>query len=35
MNGTSFDPQHPEIGYAKFSEAKAAWTALFPAVAIA
>jgi uncharacterized protein len=35
MNGTSFDPQNPEIGYAKFSGAKAAWSALFPAVAIA
>jgi Patatin-like phospholipase len=29
-NGQTFDPQHPEIGYATFSEAKAAWQALFP-----
>ncbi len=28
-NGHSFDPQHPENGYALFSEAKAAWRALF------
>jgi hypothetical protein len=31
-NGTTFDPQKPEIGYASFSEALAAWTALFPIV---
>jgi hypothetical protein len=30
MRGGTFDPQNPEIGYAKFSEAKAAWRALFP-----
>ncbi|HLY45973.1 MAG TPA: patatin-like phospholipase family protein [Stellaceae bacterium] len=30
MSGGAFDPQHPEIGYAKFSEAKAAWRVLFP-----
>jgi hypothetical protein len=30
MNGAAFDPQHPEIGYATFSEASAAWRALFP-----
>jgi hypothetical protein len=35
MNGTSFDPQNPEIGYAKFSEAKASWRVLFSAVAVA
>ena len=29
-SGQAFDPQHPEIGYATFSEAKAAWQALFP-----
>jgi hypothetical protein len=28
-NGTTFDPLNPEIGYAKFSEAKAAWRQLF------
>jgi hypothetical protein len=32
MNGTKFDPHNPEIGYAKFSEASAAWRALFPLV---
>jgi hypothetical protein len=32
MNGTAFDPHHPEIGYATFSEASAAWRALFPLV---
>jgi hypothetical protein len=31
-NGTTFDPQKPEIGYASFSEALAAWSALFPIV---
>jgi hypothetical protein len=31
-NGTTFDPQKPEIGYASFSEGLAAWTALFPIV---
>jgi hypothetical protein len=29
-NGNTFDPQNPEIGYAKFSEAKAPWSKLFP-----
>jgi hypothetical protein len=29
-NGGTFDPRNPEIGYAKFSEAKAAWHELFP-----
>jgi uncharacterized protein len=28
-NGRTFDPQSPEIGYAKFSEAMIAWRALF------
>lgn len=28
-NGVNGDPSKPEIGYAKFSEAKAAWRALF------
>jgi len=28
-NGAAFDPRHPEIGYASFSEARAAWQALF------
>jgi uncharacterized protein len=28
-NGQQFDPRNPEIGYALFSEAKAAWQALF------
>lgn len=32
--GTTFDPQNPEIGYAKFSQAKAAWMALFPPLSI-
>ncbi len=31
-NGTTFDPQKPEIGYANFSETPAAWNALFPIV---
>jgi uncharacterized protein len=31
-NGQTFDPQNPEIGYAKFSEAMAAWRVLFPQV---
>lgn len=31
-NGKTFDPQNPEIGYAKFSEALAAWRVLFPLV---
>jgi hypothetical protein len=30
MNGQTFDPMTPEIGYAKFSEAKSAWRSLFP-----
>lgn len=29
-NGSTFDPWNPEIGYAKFSDAKAVWTQLFP-----
>lgn len=29
-NGQTSDPQHPEIGYATYSEAKAAWRVLFP-----
>ena len=29
-NGTTFDPWNPEIGYSKFSQAKAAWKVLFP-----
>ena len=29
-NGTTFDPQNPEIGYAKFGQAKTAWAQLFP-----
>jgi len=29
-NGTIFDPLNPEIGYAKFSQALAAWGTLFP-----
>lgn len=29
-NGNTFDPWKPEIGYAKFSDAKAAWKQLFP-----
>jgi uncharacterized protein len=29
-NGTKFDPDHPEIGYATFSDARAAWEVLFP-----
>jgi uncharacterized protein len=28
-NGATFDPRHPEIGYATFGEARAAWQALF------
>jgi Patatin-like phospholipase len=32
-NGATFDPQNPEIGYAKFSQAKAAWVNLFPPIA--
>jgi len=32
MNGATFDPRNPEIGYASFSEALAAWRALFPLV---
>jgi uncharacterized protein len=32
-NGKTFDPQSPEIGYAKFSQAKAAWLTLFPPIA--
>ena len=32
-NGATFDPQNPEIGYAKFSQAKAAWGTLFPPIA--
>jgi uncharacterized protein len=33
-NGTKFDPRQPEIGYATFAEARAAWQALFvPAAA--
>jgi len=35
MNGTVFDPSTPEIGYAKFSEAKAAWQSLFPPLSAA
>jgi uncharacterized protein len=31
-DGAKFDPWAPEIGYAKFSEAEAAWQELFPAV---
>jgi hypothetical protein len=31
-NGQTFDPQKPEIGYAKFSEARAAWRVLLPPV---
>ena len=34
MNGNRFDPQNPEIGCAKFSEALAAWRQLFPMVAV-
>jgi uncharacterized protein len=29
-NGTTFNPQNPEIGYAKFSDATVAWRILFP-----
>jgi hypothetical protein len=29
-NGDTLDPQNLEIGYATFSEALAAWPALFP-----
>jgi hypothetical protein len=29
-NGITFDPSNPEIGYAKFSQAEAAWKQLFP-----
>ena len=32
-SGATFDPQNPEIGYAKFSQAKAAWGTLFPPIA--
>ena len=32
-NGKIFDPENPEIGYAKFSEALAAWRQLVPQVA--
>jgi uncharacterized protein len=32
MKGEPFDPDKPEIGYAKFSEAKAAWQVLFPSI---
>jgi uncharacterized protein len=32
-NGAVFDPLKPEIGYAKFSEARAAWRALMPPLA--
>jgi hypothetical protein len=32
MNGAVFDPQTPEIGYATFNEASAAWRTLFPLV---
>ncbi len=35
MNGAVFDPQQPEIGYATFSQALAAWRALFPPVGAA
>jgi len=31
-NGRNFDPSAPEIGYAKFSQAKTAWARLFPLV---
>lgn len=31
MNGKIFDPLKPEIGYAKFSEARTAWSQLFSA----
>jgi uncharacterized protein len=31
-NGAVFDPQLPEIGYAKFGEALAAWQALMPPI---
>ena len=33
-NGTTFDPRNPEIGYANFSEALAAWSALFRSVGV-
>jgi uncharacterized protein len=33
-NGRSFDPLNPDIGYAKFSQAKTAWQALFPQVVV-
>ena len=29
-NGTAFDPLNPQLGYAKFSAARAAWVSLFP-----
>lgn len=29
-NGKAFDPSRPEVGYAKFSEARNAWAQLFP-----
>jgi uncharacterized protein len=31
-NGRTSDPERPEIGYAKFSEAQAAWKELFPVI---
>lgn len=31
-NGDTFDPRNPEIGYAKFSQAAAAWRQLFPPI---
>ena len=34
-NGAVFDPWRPEIGYARFSEAKTAWQVLFPPPAAA
>jgi hypothetical protein len=34
-NGRSFDPLNPDIGYAKFSQAKTAWQALFPQAPVA
>jgi len=33
-NGTTSDPQNPEIGYATFGEAKTAWRQLFPVVGV-
>ena len=29
-NGNTFDPSTPEVGYARFSQARAAWAQLFP-----